>query len=56
MNQFEERNWKFHRTSREAFGSFDPMRESFTFHPRHHGGGWAIAVALVVVVVLVLAR
>lgn len=49
-------NWRFARTTRDAFGhDLQPLRRSVTFLPCSRGGRCALAAVLVFLLVLVLA-
>ena len=52
MNQYDTRHYKFPRTSREAFGTFMPMRSNITFKC---GQACSLLSLVAVVAVLVIA-
>ena len=51
MNQYDLKHYQFPRTSREAFGSFMPMRKTFTFKCGPACGLLSMAAVVAVLVI-----
>lgn len=52
MNQFDDRHWRFPRTSKQAFGNYLPLRKDFSFRDSKSSSIWKDPGFIVGVIIL----